>query len=48
MDVNPELLDEAVNPFKWVKSFFSKSKGSFEDLLSKNDEIKTIIERPLF
>jgi hypothetical protein len=50
MDVNPELLDEAVNPFKWMKSLFSKSKISFEDLLDKlikNDTtIKKILDEP--
>lgn len=51
MDVNPELLDEAVNPFKWMKSLFSKSKISFEDLLdnliNKNDTIKKILNEPI-
>jgi len=52
MDVNPELLDEAANPFKWMKSLFSKSKISFEDLLdnliNKNDTIKKILNEPIF
>ena len=48
MDVNPELLDEAVNPFKWMKSLFSKNKVPFKDfldkLIEKNNTIKDILK----
>ena len=50
MDVNPELLNEAINPFKWAKSFFTKSKFSFDQLLDnlkeKNIDIKDILDTP--
>ena len=50
MDVNPELLNEAINPFKWAKSFFTKSKFSFDQLLDnlkeKNIDIKGILDTP--
>ncbi len=52
MDVNPELLDEAVNPFKWMKSLFSKNKVSFKDfldnLIDNNRTIKDILNNPIY